>query len=197
MLLRSSIQGNARNSYDEPLHLTVWQGVDCAIACPVTFGVACSGRGHCNNNGTCACFSGFFGTACQSECPGGAMRPCSGHGVCLPDGACSCSSGFYGHACDASCGVGLAGLVCSGRGACSASGACVCKSGMVGLISAYAGDVCQHIVYNRTGMRAFSTSIAPLQPAVADQWVSALAPLCIAVLYIATVLKRAVANREG
>ncbi len=79
---------------------------------------------------------------------------------------------------------------------CSASGACVCKSGMLGLISAYAGDVCQHIVYNRTGMRAFNTSVAQWKRAVAEQWVSAIAPLCIATVYILTVLKRAVAQRE-
>jgi hypothetical protein len=161
------------------------------VACPTSFGVACSGRGLCNNNATCSCFAGFVGAACQLECTGGALKPCSGNGKCLPDATCNCSVGFYGEACDVTCGVGVAGLVCSGRGKCDASGVCVCQSGMAGVISAYDGHACQNIVYNRTGLRVFSTAVSSQKLAVAEPWVSALAPVCIAAMYFLVILKRA------
>jgi hypothetical protein len=76
------------------------------------------------------------------------------------------------------------------------NGACICKSGMTGLISGYSGDVCQDVVYNRTGTRAFSTSVAPHALVAAELWVAAVAPLCIAGAYLLAVLTRTARNGE-
>jgi hypothetical protein len=175
--------------------LMSFQGEDCSVVCPNSFGVACSGRGQCNTNGTCSCNFGFRGDACQLECQGGALNPCMGRGTCLADASCNCSSGFYGAACGVACSVGLAGLMCSGRGSCDANGACACVSGLPGLISGYSGDACQHVVYNRTGTRAFSTDprdVASETLAAGDKWLVAIAPLAIASAYILICIKRAV-----
>jgi hypothetical protein len=120
------------------------------------------------------------------------MNPCSGRGVCLEDGSCNCNSGFYGKTCGASCGVGLAGLICSGRGICNQKGICACQLGMTGLISGYEGEVCQKIVYNRTGMRGFSTSVAPEKSGSADKWMAFVAPVAIAGVYVLVALKRTI-----
>ncbi len=123
------------------------------------------------------------------------MNACSGKGVCRNDGTCNCNAGFYGRSCGASCSAGLARLICSGRGTCQ-GGACVCKTGMTGLISGYSGNVCQDVVYNRTGTRAFSTAVAPHALVAAEVWVAAVAPLCIAGAYVLAVLMRTVRNGE-
>lgn len=158
--------------------------------------MACSGRGLCGNNGTCTCNSGFKGPRCELECAGGALNPCSGNGLCREDGFCNCSSGFYGESCKVTCGVGVAGQQCSSRGRCSANGACVCISGMPGLISGYSGDACQHVVYNRSGLRAFSSTVSGQSAASADKWAAAVAPLVIASAYILVVMKRAIASLQ-
>jgi hypothetical protein len=171
----------------------VLQGSDCSVACPAIYGVACSGRGQCSNNGTCFCNSGFKGQRCELECAGGALNPCSGNGLCREDGFCNCSAGFYGQACKVTCGVGLAGLMCSGRGQCSPNGACVCQSGMAGVISGYSGHACQHVVYNRSGMRTFSSAVGAHNSPAAEWWVAAVAPLVIAATYILVLMQRAIA----
>ena len=51
-------------------------GPDCSIAeCPSgpdplggegsESGRACSGRGHCQSDGSCKCYTGYFGTRCE------------------------------------------------------------------------------------------------------------------------------------
>jgi hypothetical protein len=114
-----------------------------------------------------------------------------GRGVCIEDGSCNCDAGFFGRTCGISCAVGLAGMQCSGRGICDERGLCVCKSGMAGLISGYEGDACQKIVYNRTGMRAFSTTVSPETPDTANKWMALVAPVVIAAFYVIFALKRA------
>jgi hypothetical protein len=122
------------------------------------------------------------------------MNPCMGHGLCLEDGSCNCSTGFYGKTCGASCGTGLAGLTCSGRGTCTENGVCACQSGMAGLISGYEGDVCQKIVYNRTGLRAFNTAVIPDKSGTVDRWMALVAPIAIAGVYALVSMKRAISS---
>jgi hypothetical protein len=64
---------------------------------------------------------------------------------------------------------------------------------MTGLISGYRGDVCQLVVYNRTGMRAFNTVITPSSSVTPDKWVAIVAPLTIAAAYLLIVIKRGIA----
>jgi len=50
---------------------------ECVRCRPLT---TCNGRGLCNEDGTCNCFSGWAGNYCEiSMCPGDG---CSGHGLC-------------------------------------------------------------------------------------------------------------------
>lgn len=55
-----------------------WRGPDCSIAeCPSgadplggegsESGRACSGRGHCQADGVCQCYTGYFGTRCEKQ----------------------------------------------------------------------------------------------------------------------------------
>ena len=82
--------------------------VDCSgLACPKSICaysyahhrlecIECSGRGMCNQNGTCTCQAGYKGEACEViSCPG----ECSGHGTCKLGGRCDCDSGFGGPDC--------------------------------------------------------------------------------------------------
>lgn len=119
------------------------------------------------------------------------MNPCMGHGLCLEDGSCNCSSGFFGKTCGISCGVGSSGFICSGRGSCNEKGACVCQSGMKGLISGFEGDVCQKAVYNRTGIRGFTTTVVAEKSGTRDKWMALVAPITIAGVYLLVVIKRA------
>ena len=55
----------------------------------------CSGRGVCDDNGTCSCFTGWAGQFCQlSVCP----NDCFSNGICNDSiGACQCYDGFTGN----------------------------------------------------------------------------------------------------
>ena len=70
------------------------------------------------------------------------------------------------------------------------SGTCVCSSGMQGLISGYHGDLCQYVVYNRTGVRAFNTIVTPAKSASADTWVAVVCPFIIGAAYAVVVTRR-------
>jgi len=61
----------------------------------------CNGRGLCNDNGDCECFSGWIGSGCsKSDCPGDG---CNGHGLCDGDtNACFCIPPWTGVACETS-----------------------------------------------------------------------------------------------
>lgn len=56
-------------------------------------GTSCSTNckfGYEFSNGSCSCFTGYYGSTCDSVCPGTSDSPCSGHGECQTDGSCKC-----------------------------------------------------------------------------------------------------------
>jgi hypothetical protein len=67
---------------------------------------------------------------------------------------------------------------------------------MPGLISGYSGDVCQHVVYNRSGLRTFSSAVGAHTAASADKWAAAVAPMVVASAYILVVVRRVIASLQ-
>ena len=86
--------------------------------------------GSCNkNDGTCDCFSGYYGELCNMTCPG----RCSGNNGVCKDGVCDCDSGFTGIDCSLECCVRDSGTALGRvRGQCNPAGGCICDSGWSG-----------------------------------------------------------------
>jgi tenascin len=66
--------------------------------CPAFDGLTCSGRGECQNDGTCKCADPFVGKACETTpCPLG----CSKRGYCnSKTHKCLCPAGWGGTGCE-------------------------------------------------------------------------------------------------
>ncbi|XP_060596109.1 uncharacterized protein LOC132750181 [Ruditapes philippinarum] len=81
-------------TYCNGLEGTVKNGTLCTSECAFGFEY---------DNGTCECFSGYFGTNCDAVCPGDSEFPCSSHGVCRSDGSCDCWWNWEGNSDCSSC----------------------------------------------------------------------------------------------
>jgi hypothetical protein len=105
--------------------------------------LTCSGRGTCDSGkGSCACATGFFGTACEKKkCPGDGT--CGGfeNGHCNDKlGLCVCTRAFFGDTCTKKKCLGVgdnlfpgdSSNACHGRGACQTDGTCKCDAGFTG-----------------------------------------------------------------
>ena len=64
--------------------------------------------GEKQNDGSCSCTSGYFGTTCSGICPGGSDTPCNNHGKCTSLGQCACNWNWNG---DTECGTCTGGLM--------------------------------------------------------------------------------------
>ena len=76
--------------------------------------MACvSGSRHPNDNNTCLCDYGYYGSNCSSLCPGGTENTCSGYGTCdVTTGVCPCPVSRRGSADCSSCQSGWEGTDC-------------------------------------------------------------------------------------
>ena len=72
----------------------------CATSCQ--FGMDYS-------NGSCVCFTGYYGNQCDSICPGSSDTPCSNNGVCQSAGTCKCRWNWDGSSDCSSCSTGGTG----------------------------------------------------------------------------------------
>lgn len=75
-------------------------GTSCTTTCP--FGLEL-------NNGSCTCFTGYYGSQCDSVCPGSSDSPCSNHGECQSSGTCKCWWNWNGNAECSACSNGASG----------------------------------------------------------------------------------------
>jgi len=138
--------GTCNNALDKCDCDSEWAGDDCQVPkCPLdSAGKMCSGRGICEDGGTCQCDPCFKGSQCQdnslTKCPG----LCSQHGNCvcsrLNNGTfqamCECASGWEGANCSVAS-IDNAGdsdccpLSCSGNGDCK-NCTCLCDDTWTG-----------------------------------------------------------------
>lgn len=81
-------------SFCTDLDNTYRNGTSCATTCE--FGLEYS-------NGTCVCFTGYYGAACDQVCPGRSDSPCSDRGECQSDGTCKCWWNWKGSSDCSSC----------------------------------------------------------------------------------------------
>lgn len=72
----------------------------CETSCP--FGLDYS-------NGSCTCYSGYYGSSCNNVCPGSSDTPCSNHGTCLSTGACKCRWNWNGNSDCSACSTDATG----------------------------------------------------------------------------------------
>uniref|UniRef100_A0A3Q4HCM4 Integrin beta n=1 Tax=Neolamprologus brichardi TaxID=32507 RepID=A0A3Q4HCM4_NEOBR len=109
----------------------------------------CSGRGECQECGTCICYNPnqFEGPYCEydkTQCQRHAGFLCNDRGSCVK-GQCACSEGWTGNACECptssqTC-LDSKGVICGGRGKC-VCGRCECSDSGMELTSAQLG-VCE------------------------------------------------------
>ena len=94
-------------------------GATCALESSVDLSGACVDDGKCQlgsscADGTCDCFSGYWGERCDKECPGGADNPCNGRGLCnVTTGRCVCEATWNDMSDCTVCDDGWSGPDCS------------------------------------------------------------------------------------
>jgi len=125
-LLPTCASNNNTEEYVSQIGTLTCSDGKCVHCHPQT---TCSGRGLCNDNGECECFSGWIGAACaRSNCPG---NGCNGHGLCDGDThSCFCIPPWRGVACETSDVFGGSESLWTAL----AYGAVVCIGIMIGLL---------------------------------------------------------------
>ncbi|KAH3816466.1 hypothetical protein DPMN_117982 [Dreissena polymorpha] len=91
---QNSLEASNVSAYCDSISDDNRNATACASSC--LFGMSYS-------NGTCLCFTGYYGDKCDSACPGTSDSPCSNHGTCLSDGTCKCAWNWNGDAACSSC----------------------------------------------------------------------------------------------